>query len=340
MVEDVPKTESSARSARMLKAVAGILLLGAGAAAAAGWPFVSAAVPERPRPREVRFTYVAQVPGIPNGARELRVWVPLARTCREQEILSRDVRSPLPYTVTQDQEFGNEMLHLSVDSPLPESFAVTIEYRAQLPGPDGDPPPTPEELVRSLEPRGLVIVDAEVRERARHAAARRATRTEQARGIYEAVIRQVAYDKTVPGWGRGDTRRVCLLGAGNCTDFHSLFISMARAQRIPARFKIGIVIPETGSGTIPGYHCWAEFYDERAGWAPVDASEAWKRPEQEDDYFGTHDPNRLLLSVGRDIQLSPRPQGGPVNIFFYPHVEVDGLVIDGVETELRYQVLL
>ncbi|MDP3722539.1 MAG: transglutaminase domain-containing protein [Candidatus Omnitrophota bacterium] len=360
--------------------VVGIILLCGAVALSKWWPSVSAAAPDaadrggtilaaeagRPRvrhsattsmvvapevprrggdaavPREVLFTYVARLSEVSEGAQQLRVWLPLAKTGREQQILSRVVRSPVPYTITEDPEYGNDMLFLSVEPPFPESLEVAVEYQARLLGPagfGGEPPPTPGELARSLEPRGLVIVDEEVRARAQQATARRATRSEQARGIYDAVIRQVAYDKSVPGWGRGDTRRVCLLGAGNCTDFHSLFISMSRASRIPARFKIGVVIPQAASGTIPGYHCWAEFYEEGQGWVPVDASEAWKRPELADYYFGAHDPNRFLISVGRDIQLVPIQQGDPVNMFFYPYVEVDGQAVDGIEASFQFHDL-
>jgi len=305
--------------------------------------------PEVPRrggdaavPREVLFTYVARLSEVPEGTQQLRVWLPLAKTSREQQILRRVVRSPVPYTVTEDPEYGNEMLYLSVESLVPESLEVVVEYQARLLGPagfGGEPPPTPRELARDLQPRGLVIVDDEVRARAIRAIASRSAPMDKARGIYEDVIQQVTYDKSVPGWGRGDTRRVCLLGTGNCTDFHSLFISMARATQIPARFKIGVVIPQEASGTIPGYHCWAEFYEERQGWLPVDASEAWKHPELADYYFGAHDPSRFLISVGRDIQLVPTPRNGPVNIFFYPYVEVDGREFGGIEAAFRFHEL-
>ena len=185
-----------------------------------------------------------------------------------------------------------------------------------------------------------MIIDDEVRTRAKQAAAGRTTLVERARGMYRDVIARMAYDKTTPGWGRGDTRRACLLGKGNCTDFHSLFISMARAERIPARFKIGVVIPEGGSGVIAGYHCWAEFYADAQGWVSVDASEAWKHPELADHYFGSWDANRFLISVGRNIELSPRQQGEPVNIFLYPYVEVNGQVFSGVDTEIRFTTAL
>ncbi|PIQ84619.1 MAG: transglutaminase [Candidatus Omnitrophica bacterium CG11_big_fil_rev_8_21_14_0_20_63_9] len=293
-------------------------------------------------PREVLFTYVARLPQIPSGAQDIRVWIPLAKTGREQRIMRREVRSPVPYTITEDPEHGNEMLHLSLHAPAPPQLEVVVDYGARLWGGDpgvADHAPTPEELSRDVQARGLVIIDEEVRARARQATAGRSTLTDRARGIYEAVLRQVAYDKSVPGWGHGDTRRVCLLGKGNCTDFHSLFISMARASQVPARFKIGVVIPQEASGTIPGYHCWAEFYEPGQGWVPVDASEAWKHPELADYYFGARDGNRLLLSVGRDIQLMPRQHGEPINIFFYPYVEVDGREFPGVETKFRFHDL-
>jgi hypothetical protein len=65
----------------------------------------------------------------------------------------------------------------------------------------------------------------------------------------------------------------CEVGRGNCTDFHSLFIGLARAAGIPARFVMGFPLPVGQSeGGITGYHCWAEFYDEGLGWVPLDAS--------------------------------------------------------------------
>src|SRR3989338_3876646 len=323
-----------------------------------------------PHPREVLFTYQARLTQLPQQADTIDVWIPLAKTTREQQILRRQVHASIPYPIAQDQEYDNDILHLSLQRPLPEVVEVSIDYQARLgPGEDplADPPAPADELARELTPRGLGIVDEEVRTRAGRATVGRTTPMDRARGIYEAVLQQVKYDKSVPGWGRGDTRRGCLLGAGNCTDFHSLFISMARSSRIPARFKIGVVIPppdapavgwlrriggllkaaasgggmipQETSGTLPGYHCWAEFYMEGRGWVPVDASEAWKHPELADYYFGARDPNRLLISRGRDIQLVPRQRGGPINIFFYPYVEIDGRVFDQVETELSFQEL-
>ncbi len=241
-----------------------------------------------------------------------------------QKVFRREIESPLPYTVNSDSVFGNEMLYAETAGPGVGNLEFKIDYEVVV---DGEVAPVPGgegEIEKFLKPSRLMVVNEEVKEKAKAATAGKRTWWEKAYGIYDYVIRHMSYDKTVPGWGEGDTVRACLLGRGNCTDFHSLFISIAHASEIPSRFKIGFTIPNQGEGTIPGYHCWAEFFDEKRGWTPVDASEAWKNPKLRRHYFGRFDTNKFLVSLGRDIRLVPEQAGEPVNIFIYPEVEVDG----------------
>ncbi|NIP85011.1 MAG: transglutaminase domain-containing protein, partial [Planctomycetales bacterium] len=149
----------------------------------------------------------------------------------------------------------------------------------------------------------------------------------KARLVYDRVDDHVRYDKSQPGYGHGDVRWVCESGFGNCTDFHSLFISLARSQGLPARFEIGFPLPpQRGAGTIGGYHCWALFHTDKQGWVPVDISEADKHPHLKEYYFGNLTENRVTFTTGRDIELVPRQAGRPLNFFIYPYVEVDGQV--------------
>jgi transglutaminase-like putative cysteine protease len=148
---------------------------------------------------------------------------------------------------------------------------------------------------------------------------------DKGRAFYDYTFSTMKYDKTGTGWGRGDTLWACDAKHGNCTDFHSVFISMARSQKIPARFEMGLSLPENqNSGQIAGYHCWAEFYTRERGWFPVDISEAWKHQEKKEYFFGAHDVNRVQFSVGRDIQLSPVQHGERVNYMIFPYVELGG----------------
>ena len=91
------------------------------------------------------------------------------------------------------------------------------------------------------------------------------TPLDKARAIYDYVFTTMRYDKTGTGWGHGDVLYACDAKKGNCTDFHSLFIAMARSQGIPARFEIGFPLPpDKHSAEIAGYHCWSDFFEPTA----------------------------------------------------------------------------
>jgi transglutaminase-like putative cysteine protease len=163
------------------------------------------------------------------------------------------------------------------------------------------------------------------------------TPLDKARAIYDYVFTTMRYDKSGSGWGRGDVLYACDAKKGNCTDFHSLFIAMARSQGIPARFEIGFPLPsDKHSAEIAGYHCWADFFEPQHGWIPVDISEAWKHPEKKDYFFGAHDANRVEFTMGRDLELSPKQDGKPLNYFVYPYVEVAGKEYPNVSTAFSF----
>ena len=184
---------------------------------------------------------------------------------------------------------------------------------------------TSVELARFLEADRLVPVTGLPAQLAAHETEGATSQLEKAKDIYEYVYRTMKYDKSGTGWGHGDTLWACDSKHGNCTDFHSVFIAMARAEKIPARFEIGFPLPaDKHSGEIPGYHCWAEFFLNGSGWVPVDISEAWKHPEKHDYFFGAHDVNRMQFTQGRDLKLAPAQDGPPLNYFIYPYVEAGG----------------
>jgi transglutaminase-like putative cysteine protease len=104
-----------------------------------------------------------------------------------------------------------------------------------------------------LEPDRLVPVTGVPAQLAAQETKGATTPLEKAKDIYEYVFRTMKYDKSGTGWGHGDTLWACDAKHGNCTDFHSVFISMARAEKIPARFQIGFPLPaDKHSAEIPG----------------------------------------------------------------------------------------
>jgi transglutaminase-like putative cysteine protease len=285
--------------------------------------------------RHFTFHYEFTVKRVTPGER-LRVWIPLAHTDPFQDVKLVSREGDLPLKQAEQSEYGNEVLYAETAHATQGDYRFSVDYdvvrREHVVLANGkrvtNTPPTrvpPVELTRFLQADRLVPVTGVPSQLAEQETKGAATPLEKAKDIYEYVVRTMKYDKTGSGWGHGDTLWACDSKHGNCTDFHSVFISMARAQGIPARFQIGFPLPpDKHEAEIPGYHCWADFYLDTAGWVPVDISEAWKHPDKHDYFFGAHDVNRVQFTQGRDLKLSPPQAGPPLNYFVYPYVEMDG----------------
>lgn len=292
---------------------------------------VSAA--EIPKERYVEFDYQVTIDHFPPEAAHFDIWLPMLSENDYQAIEVVDIEPKNNFRVTFDKIYRNKILYYAFQKPeAPLNFRVHYkvcrrEY-SNRPGEKISLPTSlkenPEGFGEFLKPNRLVTLSPAVRQLASEITEDKATTIAKARAIYDYVFNNVCYDKTVPGWGQGDTERVCLLKTGNCTDFHSLFISLARASGIPAKFVMGVLLTNKEADDIFGYHCWAEFYDEQQGWIPVDISEAWKDKAKYEYFFGTLSQNRLEFTQGRDIILEPSQKGKPLNYFIYPYIEADG----------------
>ena len=120
-------------------------------------------------------------------------------------------------------------------------------------------------------------------------------------------------------YGNGNAIYACDIGVGNCTDYHSYFMSLSRTMDVPARFHMGFNVPDGIEGNIGGYHCWSDYYVDGEGWYPVDISEADKDPSKIDFFFGRLDCNRVEFTTGRDLELHNYTKH--INFFIYPLVE-------------------
>ena len=317
----------------ILRGVAGLLIAA---------PAVAEVTPGGSRERTFTLWYGAEVSGLSPGA-QLRVWIPVPQTTTHQQITELERQLPVRGEVGKDRKYGNKMVFFEMSVPRSGKVAFSTQYR-----------------VRRHEVRGLVEAGAKVKLSAQQrqvflAANRRvpvqgaqvaalaegvgknSDRLELARLLYDRVDEHVRYDKSEPGYGNGDVLWVCDSRYGNCTDFHSLFISLARNRGMPARFEIGFPLPvKRGTGPIGGYHCWALFHSNQWGWVPVDISEADKHPDKKDYYFGNLTEDRVSFTTGRDIVLVPRQVGPPLNYFVYPYLEADGRPVDKKCVALRF----
>jgi len=258
------------------------------------------------------------------------IYLPLPTGHNGQRILVQSLQSSVPGESGLEPVYGNSFYHLHrpADSSTPLSATLIWTVARDVVTASGPGELSPEQREQYLAPNSLVPVGNAVLEpilaeihqmRANESAA--AT----ARAIYDWVVNNVEYKKVGTGWGNGDTFWACNERYGNCTDFHALFISLARTEGIPARFEIGFPIPpDSEAGEIGGYHCWVQFYLPERGWVPIDASEAAKHPQQREQLYGSQPADRIHFSTGRDLVLSEGSVGAPLNYFIYPYVEVGG----------------
>ena len=298
--------------------------------------------------RHFNFHYAFTVKNVNPGER-VRIWIPLAHSDAFQDVKILSKSGDLPLQHFPQPEYGNEVLYAQSAKADKTEYKFSVDYevirREHIVLANGKPigrpqsaKPTQLELSRFLAPDRLVPVTGVPAQLAARETKDATTPLEKAKDIYEYVFRTMKYDKSGEGWGHGDTLWACDSKHGNCTDFHSVFISMARSEKIPARFQIGFPLPpDKPSAEIPGYHCWAEFYLDSTGWAPVDISEAWKHPEKHDYFFGAHDVNRVQFTEGRDLNLRPAQDGPPLNYFVYPYVEIDGKEYSNVSIAFSFE---
>ena len=275
---------------------------------------------------ELNYSFTVRItdPGKP-----LDIWFPVAQSDQFQQIKMLSKSGDLSLKETTEPEYGNKMFYAHTDKATQPEYHFSVKYdvvRLEHLAPVSVRKPASEkDLRRFLQADKLVPITGKPAELAAAQVRPGMSDLEKGRAFYDYTFSTMKYDKTGTGWGRGDTLWACDAKHGNCTDFHSVFISMARSQKIPARFEMGLSLPEgQNSGQIAGYHCWAEFYTSDRGWFPVDISEAWKHQEKKEYFFGAHDVNRVQFSVGRDLQLSPRQRGEPVNYLIFPYVELGG----------------
>jgi transglutaminase-like putative cysteine protease len=324
------------------------LLAVLGTAVLAAFSASPASVEGATQTRTLEITYSAQVSGIPANSKRIEIWLPYPQSDDNQKVLKGKVSSPAPSKILTDPQYGNKIVHIDVRNPEVTDIPVTMVFTVRrseyvhnsFSEVTNGAPASEGNLDRWLQPDRLVPLDKRIQELSTTVVAGKTTDLDKARAIYDYVIANMTYDKTPTGCCNGDIIWACDAKRGNCSDFHSLFIGLARAAGIPAKFEMGLpVAVDKPAGDIGGYHCWAEFYLKGYGWVPIDASEAWKDPAKKDFFFGALDANRVQLSVGRDLTLATPQTGPPLNYFIYPYVELDGKPFTHVSKKFAFKDL-
>ena len=312
-----------------------------------------------------------------NG-KSAKAWVPLAKSNNDQKI--QDVKIDVPEettkTITRDSE-GNKIAFLDFTNTPQDKRVATVSFyvcrKAVVPAAKGEKRNgmTQAQLKKYLGTSSLGgnLKSGIVKETSDKIvkAANAKTTVQKAKAIYNwEVANLVRIDSTI-GCGRGDVEQILKDQAagkeagGKCTDLSSVYVSLLRAQGIPAREIFGIRIQGTDTAAArdetTAQHCRAQFYDSKLGWVEADPADVLKavlvqkldKKADKDtveslkaEYWMGNNQEWVELSEGRDLTLNPAitakvssdpkvaqysclQKDGVLNNFGYPHAEVDGV---------------
>lgn len=336
---------------------------------AAGWPTSTEA--QAPKPgtgpvRQATFELRNEVKVmVPDGAQRLRMWMALPQdNDPAQQVRDLKIDAPVAHRIERDSE-GSRVLYLEVAAPkmkeftVVETFVVTrSEIRDQV-DPAKARPLTDADRARFakyLQPNKNVVIDDDVKKLANEIVGSETNPVLAARKLYDWVLDNVEYwvkdPKNKKASPVGSTTYCLTFRTGNCTDFESLWASLARAKGIPTQIVYGSFLkPDLRAQDLDqSYHCWAEFYASGIGWIHHDVSVAdlyhgdfpinadngrlvklttadgtfGNDPARVDYYFGNLDERRVVWSRNRDLTMSPKQDGEPVNALPKAYIEIDG----------------
>lgn len=300
------------------------------------------------------------------GAKKVRAWLTMPQADPNQTVTSFKIDAPFPTRIEKDSE-GNTFVYLEVANPpkeikVVETFSLT--RREERSGVDAAKtrPITEAERKKYAKYLGAnenVVINDDIRALAAQIVGDEKNPVREARKLYDWTLNNVDYWVKYPekfkASGIGSTSYCLKERTGNCTDFHSLWASLARASGIPTQIVYGSFFKKEldGKDADQSYHCWPEFYVPSFGWVPHDVAIAdiymgdFPTTPANDEkvrlttgtgytgadlakvnyYFGNIDERRVTWSRGRDLTLSPKQDGGPVNAIAKAYVEVDGQII-------------
>ncbi len=304
---------------------------------------------------------------VPDGAQRVRVWMALPQEEDAQQVSNMRIEAPYPWRIGRDSE-GSRVLYLEAQHPQEKDFSVVTtfavtrwEVRHSV-DPGRARPISDVDRARFaeyLQANKYVVIDDEIRRLADQIVGGENNPVLAARKLYDWVLANVDYWVKDPEHKKaspvGSTTYCLTFRTGNCTDFESLWASLARAKGIPTQIVYGSFLkPELRDrDEDQSYHCWAMFYAPGLGWVPHDVAVAdlYKAdipitptnarlvrlttpdgtfgadPAKVSYFFGNLDDRRVVWSHNRDLTMDPKQDGDPVNALPKAYIEVDGKVL-------------
>ena len=302
-----------------------------------------------------------------------RVWVPtpLTQDAPYQKTLGNSfVAEGGTSGMTTDSKYAAGMVWAEWSEGVQPVLTHTARFATRniavdLSGPGSAKPEDKAILAKYTQATEFIPTDGRARELSSEIVKGKKGDLDKARAIYEWIVDNTFRDPKTRGCGIGDVKFMIennVLG-GKCADLNAIFVSLARAQGIPARDVYGVRVAGSGLGykslgreggdITNAQHCRAEFYLAGYGWIPVDPADVRKVVLEEgggktiDDpmtvaarkrLFGSWEMNWLAYNYGADLAL-PGSTRGKVPFLMYPHSETAEGRLDSLDAKnFKYEI--
>jgi transglutaminase-like putative cysteine protease len=275
------------------------------------------------KPQRYRVEFIATIKNDGFTLDKLLVYQPRPIAWDGQQDINIELVSPAPAKEGTDPTFGNGLYYWDVKKEKPgigESLPVKIKFTytayeitANINPNEVQPYDKNSPLYKLYtRPENFIeSTDSQIIDIANQVAAGEENPYLLAEKFYNYII-QMAHYRLV-GKGLLGAKALLTNSEGECGDYASLFIALARAKGIPARSVVGY----WAISGIEQTHVWAEFYLEGIGWIPVDPTIGQQSSTDKEYYFGNMDNQRVILEKGFNIPLDPP---GPDN-FLTPLIQ-------------------
>jgi transglutaminase-like putative cysteine protease len=266
-------------------------------------------------PQKYQVDYNVAIHNLDFAMNDLRVYLPIPGEWEAQKDVHIVEILPQPAHQGVEATTGNAMLYwhpsgsalLQGDANFSLQFTFTayetvtkIDPGAILPyrtdASEYQPYTWPEKYIESDDPEIIQLAD--------EIAAGETNPYRLERKFYNYIIGHFYYK--VLHQGLNGAKYLLKNSRGECGDYAALFVALSRAKGIPAR-------PVAGYWAISGQdqtHVWAEFYLEGYGWIPVDPTAGQRNGAKLNYYFGNMDNQRVILSKGYNVPLTPEGPDG------------------------------
>lgn len=229
--------------------------------------------------------------------------VPIPADTNYQRVYYRSI-NPQPSNVVLDED-GNYMAEFSLKAG--EETVVKVEGSAEV---FFNPQSSPSALTKDTI--ALYTRNQPYWETDAPSVSQKSKELKTPESIYQYVTNNLLFVKS------GQQKRVARGGASNALqksteltaiDFADAFVALCRSAGIPARLVLGFAYTSNAAlrptSSIGSQHVWAEYWDFRKGWVPVDPT--WGATNTGVDYFNAFDLNHLSFVTYGKSSDTPAP---------------------------------